>query len=71
MRACVRACVCVCGRNEFEVYTTLAYIHILVYTHKHTRPKTIEDSKPTGLKVDIANDSCIKMGSDGSHFNVS
>ena len=28
MRMCV--CVCVCGRNELEVYTTLAYYIIII-----------------------------------------
>ena len=52
-RACVRACVrvCVCGRNELEVCTTLAYPQIssfravpVLYTQAHaahTLPQTI------------------------------
>ena len=53
--------VCVCGWNELEVCTTLTYINISVHfmlcqcIHTNTRIlKPFEDSKPTGLKVDIA-----------------
>ena len=65
MRSCMRACacVCVCGWNELEVCTTLAYIHVSVHSvlcqcvRKLTRTrilKPFEDSEPMGLKVDIA-----------------
>ena len=58
VRACVRVCVCVCGRNELNVYTTLAYPCISSFRtiHKHTHThilKPFEDSELTGLKVDI------------------
>ena len=47
--------VCVCGRNELEVCTTLAYPHISSFhTHTHTSPNHFKDSEPLGLKVDIA-----------------
>ena len=54
--------VCVCGWNEFEVCSILAYPHqfILYYTsaiHKHTHTrilKPFEDSEPTRLIADIA-----------------
>ena len=56
---CVCVCVCVCGRNELNVYTTLAYPRIssfsAIHKHTHTRIlKPFEDSEPAGLKVDIA-----------------
>ena len=73
MRKCVCVCVClhtrmrscmhVCGWNELEVCTTLAYLYISlfctmpVYTHTHTRVRILipfEDSELTGLKVDTA-----------------
>ena len=51
---CVRACVC--GRNELEVCTTLAYPHIssfrtmpVLYTSTRTL-KPFQDSEPTGAK---------------------
>ena len=55
-------CVCVCVWNELEVCTTLVYPHIssfcimpLLYTNTHECIlKPFEDSKPTGLKVNIA-----------------
>ena len=52
-------CVCVCGRNELNVYTTMAYPCISSFRaiHKHTHThilKPYEDSEPTGLKVDTA-----------------
>ena len=56
-------CVCVDGRNELEVCTTLAYPRYqlipcyasAMHKHTHTRNlKPFEDSEPTGLKVDIA-----------------
>ena len=55
--------VCVCGWNELNIYSTLAYPHIYqfilcytqAHTHTHTRIlKPFEDSEPTGLKVDTA-----------------
>ena len=57
--------MCVCGRNELEVCSTLAYPHISSFcampvlytsTHTHTHPqsKKFEGSGTTGLKVDIA-----------------
>ena len=56
--------MCVCGQNELEVCTTLAYPRISSFrtlpvlymdTHTHTCIlKPFEDSKLTGLKVDIA-----------------
>ena len=57
VRACVR--VCVCGRNELNIYTTLAYPRISSFRtiHKHARTRIVkpfEDSELTGLKVDIA-----------------
>ena len=60
MRMCV--CVCVRGRNDLEVCSTLAYPHIssfrtmpVLHRNKHTRIlKAFEDSEPTGLKADIA-----------------
>ena len=65
MRMCVCACACVrvCGWNELNVYTTLAYPCIssfrTIHKHVHTRIlKPFEDSKLTGLKVDIAAPSC-------------
>ena len=70
VRACVRArvcvcvCVCVCGRNELNVYTTLAYPRISSFrstqarAHKHIL-KPFEDSELTGLKVDIAASSVL------------
>ena len=61
---CVCVCVhaCVCGRNELEVCTTLAYPHIssfrTIHKHMHTHIlKPFEDSEPMGLKVDIAESS--------------
>ena len=52
--------VCVCGRNELEVCSTLAYPHIssfcampVLYTSTCAHA-SLEDSEPTGLKVDIA-----------------
>ena len=55
-----------CGWNEFEVCSILAYPHqfILYYTsalHKHTHArilKPFEDSEPVGLKVNIAEVVC-------------
>ena len=54
-------CVCVCGLNELEVCTTLAYPHVSSFRtmpalYASTRIlKPFEDSEPTGgLKVDIA-----------------
>ena len=44
---CVCDSVCVCGRNELNVYTTLAYPHISSFcaihkhTHTHMHPQTI------------------------------
>ena len=51
------------GRNELNVYTTLAYPRIssfcTIRKHAHTRIlKPFEDSELTGLKVDIAAPSC-------------
>ena len=57
---CTHACMCVCGRNELEVCTTLAYPHIssfrtmpVLHTSTHIL-KPFEDSELMGLKVDIA-----------------
>ena len=59
----VCVCACVCGRNEPNVYTTLAYPRIsafdAIHKHVHTRIlKPFEDSEPMGLKVDIAGLVC-------------
>ena len=61
MCACARvcACVCVCGRNELNIYATLAYPRISSYhtVHKHARTRIVkpfEDSELTGLKADTA-----------------
>ena len=55
-------CVCVCGRNELEVCTTLAYPYSsfsAIHKHMHTRIfKQFEDSEPMGLKVDVAEVVC-------------
>ena len=64
MCVCVCVCVRVCGRNELNVYTTLAYPRIssfrTIYKHAHTRIlKPFEDSELTGLKVDIAASSVL------------
>ena len=65
MRMCVCVCVCVDGMNL--KYVLRWHIHISVlsvlcqcYTHKRTHTcilKSFEDSKPTGLKVDTADQS--------------
>ena len=52
-------CVCVCGRNELNVYTTLAYPRVSSFRtiHKHAHTcilEPFEDSEMTGLKLDIA-----------------
>ena len=57
--ACVCVCLRVCGRNELNVYTTLAYPRISSFRtiHKYAHTcilKRFEDSELTGLKVDIA-----------------
>ena len=59
MCVCVCVCVRVCGRNELNVYTTLAYPRISSFRtiHKYAHTcilKRFEDSELTGLKVDIA-----------------
>ena len=69
----ISVCVCVCGRNELDVLTTLAYSHVICQfipyyasaIHKHTHTlilKPSEDSEPTGLKVDIAESHPQKYG---------
>ena len=58
-------CLCVCGWNELEVCTTLAYIHVSVHSipcqcYTHTRIlRPFEDSKPTGVKVDTAQEGMV------------
>ena len=65
VRACVRACmhacehVCVCAIVCVCVYTMLAYprissVHAIHKHHQTHIRKPFEDSKQTGLKVDIA-----------------
>ena len=61
VHACMRAsmCVCVCLSVCVCVYTMLAYPRIssvhAIHKHHQTRIlKPFEDSKQTGLKVDIA-----------------
>ena len=55
----MRMCVCVCGRNELEVCTMLAYPHISVHSglcqcytqaHAHTHPQTIWGQRTDGAK---------------------
>ena len=71
MCVCVTVCVCVCVRTRMCVdgmnlmYTLRWHIcvsvHSVLYTstHTHTRVlKPYEDSKPTGVKVDIAGLIC-------------
>ena len=62
---CVCVCVCVCVDGMNFKYALRWHIHMLVHSvlyasiiHKHTHTrilKLFEDSEPTGLKVDIAN----------------
>ena len=50
-------CVCVCGRNELEVCTMLAYPHTMwsqcIHTHTCIFLIPSEDSGPIELKMDI------------------
>ena len=63
---CVCVCVCahahVCGWNELNVYAGIsAYQFILYYTQARTHTRILkpyEDSKLTGVKVNIAGLMC-------------